>query len=301
MTKTAVSIIIPTYNRAPTILRAVASALQQCAEHDEVIVIDDGSTDDTEQVLEPFMERIRYHRVQNGGVGYARNIGLNTAKNEFIAFLDSDDEWLPGKLALQRTLLDAKPELAFCFSGLVEMHPDGKARRAIAHEGLGERLIGPGVPLSTLIDAPHEWENISVHIGDLYLTQLNTICVQVNTTLSRRTFLADDIRFAEDLSYHEDWEFFSRLARKGPVAYLDFETAIQHYHHLPQLTDATLIHVLNQRLNVLDRVWGEDGEFLKIHREAFQKRKKEVQYGLLEALASWPGNVQGDEKNNSKY
>ena len=284
MTKSSVSIIIPTYNRAPTILRAVASALQQCEDHDEVIVIDDGSTDDTEQVLKPYMEKIMYCRVQNGGVGYARNIGLNTAKNEYIAFLDSDDEWLPGKLSLQKRLLDAKPELVFCFSKLVEKHPDGKTRKVIVHEDLGERLIGPGVSLSTIANVPNKWGNVSVHIGDLYLTQMNYICVQVNTTLSRRKFLADDIRFSEDLSYHEDWEFFSRLARKGLVAYLDCETAIQHYHHLPQLTDATKIHVLNQRLIVLDRVWGEDGEFLDVHGDAFQKRKREVQLDLLEAL-----------------
>jgi glycosyltransferase involved in cell wall biosynthesis len=290
MVKSAVSVIIPTFNRAPMIARAVGSALNQCKEKDEVIVIDDGSTDDTEQALQIFMGRIKYHRVQNGGVGYARNIGLKIAKNGFVAFLDSDDEWIPGKLSLQRNLLDARPDLAFCFSDFVNIDPEGREqKRALAHfceiENLGERLIGPRVPLSTIIEIADEWKGVGLHIGDLYLVQMNIFCVQVNTVLLRREFIGDHIRFSEDLSYHEDWEFFSRLSRQRLVAYLDCETAKMHHHHLPRLTKTTMINVYNQRLKVLSRVWGEDEEFLDAHNNDFQRRKREQLLGLLEELS----------------
>ena len=115
----SVSIVIPTYNRAHLVSRAVNSALQQCAPGDEVIVVDDGSTDSTGIVLAEFGERIRYIRKENGGAGAARNRGIREARNPLVAFLDSDDEWMPGKIELQRQFMQARPDVLFCFSDFV--------------------------------------------------------------------------------------------------------------------------------------------------------------------------------------
>src|SRR5271169_6309691 len=103
-----VSVVIPTYNRAHLVCRAVDSALAQCLDGDEVIVVDDGSTDNTEAALAPYGSRIVHLRVPNGGAGKARNIGVKAASNPLIAFLDSDDEWMKGKLEIQRTLMQAR-------------------------------------------------------------------------------------------------------------------------------------------------------------------------------------------------
>jgi glycosyltransferase involved in cell wall biosynthesis len=96
-----VSVIIPTYNGAEWIAQAVESVLSQTRAASEVIVVDDGSTDDTRERLEPFMGRIRYERQENQGVAAARNRGLTLATSELIAFLDADDAWHPRKLELQ--------------------------------------------------------------------------------------------------------------------------------------------------------------------------------------------------------
>ena len=97
-----VSVIIPTYNRAHLLPRALESVLAQTFEDLEVLVVDDGSTDGTEAVVTGYDDRVRYLRQpQNAGVSAARNRGLREARGEFVAFLDSDDEWFPEKLARQ--------------------------------------------------------------------------------------------------------------------------------------------------------------------------------------------------------
>ncbi|MBM2835200.1 MAG: glycosyl transferase [Candidatus Brocadiaceae bacterium] len=95
-----VSVVIPTYNRAPYVIMAIESVLAQSYQDYEIIVVDDGSTDGTRDVLEPYRDRIRYMYQDNKGVSAARNTGIQESRGEWIAFLDSDDEWLPNKLEI---------------------------------------------------------------------------------------------------------------------------------------------------------------------------------------------------------
>ena len=97
---TTISVVIPTYNRANTILDAVTSVLGQSRAADEVIVIDDGSTDETASLLEPFGSEIRLFTQSNAGVAAARNRGIRESKGEWITFLDSDDVWFADRLEL---------------------------------------------------------------------------------------------------------------------------------------------------------------------------------------------------------
>lgn len=282
----SVSIIIPTYNRAPTILRAVTSVLEQCEADDEIIVVDDGSNDNTEEILKELANQIIYHKIPNGGAGSARNFGLDIAQNEFIAFLDSDDEWMPGKLSLQRQFLDARPEIVFCFSDMTAKYADGSAQKYLLRKlhgisNIGERIIGPGVALSRFLPTAKELENVGVHIGNYYLMQMSYICVQVNTTLIRRAVIGDQLRFPTDLTYHEDWEFFSRLSKMGPCAFFDYETAWLHFHTLPQLTKTSMLNIHVNRLKVLNRVWGADENYTANYGYDVRKRIREEQTGLL--------------------
>jgi glycosyltransferase involved in cell wall biosynthesis len=100
-----VSIIIPSYNRAHCLERAIQSALQQTYTDREVLVVDDGSTDNTAEVLAPFGDAISVIHQSNAGPSAARNTGIRAARGDFVAFLDSDDEWLPGKLEYQLPLM----------------------------------------------------------------------------------------------------------------------------------------------------------------------------------------------------
>jgi glycosyltransferase involved in cell wall biosynthesis len=112
-----VSIIIPTYNCDRYIVRAVESVLEQEDCSYEIIIIDDGSTDRTQQVLEPYVDRLRYILQNNQGVAAARNRGIDLAKGNLIAFLDADDYFLPGKLVAQATIFAQRPDLGIVHSG----------------------------------------------------------------------------------------------------------------------------------------------------------------------------------------
>jgi glycosyltransferase involved in cell wall biosynthesis len=280
----AVSVIIPTYNRAGMVKSAVDSVLSAVAPGDEVIVIDDGSTDDTEETLGRFGNRIRYVKIDNSGVGVARNLGIRLAKSPLISFLDSDDEWMPDKLSLQRGIMSARPYLVFCFSNFGAIKPDGRKVHDVlrywknapwlnsGRSPLGwDEILGHGVPFSGIFPLPPGRRNFPVHIGNLYLGLLEVQYVTAITILVRRQEAGEALRFAEDQNICEDWECFARLARKGPVAYLDCETAYQRIHNEERLTDVGDDQQASARIQMIRRVWGVDGEFLKTHGERYRE------------------------------
>lgn len=119
-----VSVIIPVYNCARFVAEAVQSALNQDYDAKEIIVVNDGSTDDTIDVLRSFGDKIRLIDQKNGGPPKARNAGLRAARGEYIAFLDADDIWSPGKLTAQSDHLDSHPEVGTVFSTWQEWRPD---------------------------------------------------------------------------------------------------------------------------------------------------------------------------------
>ncbi len=122
-----ISVVIPTYNRAAFICRAVDSALGQTYAPLEVVVVDDGSKDDTREVLRKYGDRIRYVAKENGGVSSARNVGVREATGEYIAFLDSDDTWVPEKLAVQMDIFRAHPDYGMVLSECAQVTAEGKS------------------------------------------------------------------------------------------------------------------------------------------------------------------------------
>jgi len=108
------SVIIPTYNRWPLVVEAVDSVLAQSFQDIEIIVVDDGSTDGTTNRLAKFDGRLRLFTTTRRGVAAARNFGVSQAQGCYVAFLDSDDLWLPGKLQTQIAFLDRHPEIQIC-------------------------------------------------------------------------------------------------------------------------------------------------------------------------------------------
>src|SRR3989304_595361 len=110
-----VSVIIPTYNTAHYIAPAVESVLGQTYQDTEIIVVDDGSTDNTRTVLTPYMDRIQYIVQDNKGRSEARNRGIHQSQGEFIAFLDADDLWLPDKLSQQVAALDEHEQAVLAY------------------------------------------------------------------------------------------------------------------------------------------------------------------------------------------
>lgn len=124
-----VSIIIPTYQRAYLIRETIDSVLAQTYQDFEIIVIDDGSTDGTGELVAEYQNRVRYIYQENRGPASARNIGIQAAYGEFIAFQDSDDLWLPEKLALQMPLFARDPEIGMVYCDMSYFRFDGPSAR----------------------------------------------------------------------------------------------------------------------------------------------------------------------------
>jgi len=279
-----ISVIIPTYNRAHLVARAVMSVLVTMAPVDELIVVDDGSTDGTEEVLADFRDRIRYIRQSNAGAGAARNHGIRKASRPLVALLDSDDEWFADKLRLQRAVMQAYPRVVYSFSDFAGRFLDGTEHHHIVAAWLRdprtgfldgppswEEILGPGVPFSSIAELPPGRGDFQVHVGNLYEALLETLCVWTCTFVARREAIGEGMGFAEDLPLYEDWQCFARLAAVGPVAYLDCETGWQNAHQGAQLLDLDGISCAMSRIRLLDRVWGSNPSFLAEHGRQYRR------------------------------
>lgn len=275
-----VSIIIPTYNRAHLIRRSIQSALSQRRQGDEVIVVDDASTDNTEQVVSEFSSSVQYLRVPHGGAGRARNQGAAAARNPLVAFLDSDDEWMQGKLESQRRLMQARPEVAFCFSDF-RVRVDGQDHPRYLrywHEDRRswDQILAERIRYSS-IGTPHEsLGDFWIYLGDLYPSLMHWLYVLTSSILVRKAMAGDQPWFAEDLTILEDWAFFGRLARAGAAAFFDIETTWQHGHAGPRVSACESLSRSHARLEILKRIWGADAEFQARHGATYRRLVDEI-------------------------
>jgi glycosyltransferase involved in cell wall biosynthesis len=186
-----VSVVIPTYNRARVVGDAVRSALEQTAPPAEVVVVDDGSTDDTPAVLAGFGPRVRVVRQENAGVSAARNRGIGAATARWVAFLDSDDVWRPEKLAFQSADLAAHPDAVAHVCGISFESAAGAVTTSPATGADAVRLARP---LSVVLRSK-AW---------------------IQATMIRRDVLADCGLFDVGKRIYEDFDLLSRAALKGP-------------------------------------------------------------------------------------
>lgn len=220
-------------------------------------------------------DRVRYVLAPHGGAGAARNRGLLEARNPLLAFLDSDDEWLPGRIPLQRELLRVRTDIGFCFSNFSYRSREKTVNFALqkmwSEDPRGyDVILGEPCSYSSIALLPAGMDEFKVHLGDLYAELLGSIQVNVNTLLLRRELVTDDVRFAEDTRTWEDWEFTARLARKAQCAYMDLELAVQIAHPSPRLTDSSWYQIAEARIPILERVWGADGAFRGKHDEIYR-------------------------------
>ena len=270
---------MPTYNRARWLGAAIRSVLAQMQAGDELIVIDDGSTDNTREVVASFGERVTYLHGARRGAGPARNLGLSRARGELVAFLDSDDEWLPGKLALQRSFLEARPDVLFCFSDFQVVTADS----AVQHRFI-QRWPHDPRSFREMFGTPERVAGHDVYVGDLYLWQLTGLYVLTDTLVVRRVAAGDALHFAEDLKTYEDVECFIRLSRRGRAAYFDVETAQQTDRATGRLSGLPPRVKLRCHLEIIERVYGRDAEFLERHGQHYRDTVERMRARLLRML-----------------
>jgi len=197
-----VTVIIPTYNSAALVTQAIDSALAQTTAPTEIIVIDDGSADDTKTRLAPYTNRIKYHHQSNQGVAAARNLGLREATSDFIAFLDADDLWHPQKLELQLQAIATHSEISLLAT---------------------ER----SATISTLpLQNPND-QIQKIPWKDLVVKNRFT----TSSVLLRRSILNQTGHFDTALQGPEDYDLWLRIAELAPVAKLHLP--LTHYRDLP--------------------------------------------------------------------
>jgi glycosyltransferase involved in cell wall biosynthesis len=187
----AVSVIIPTFNRAHKIARAVASVLYQTFTDYEIFVVDDGSEDTTPEVLSQFGSHIaRITHSRNLGVSAARNTGIRRSRSPLIAFLDSDDYWLPDKLAAQVSFLRANPEALACQTEELWIRRGARVNPMKKH-------FKPS--------------------GEIFEPSLKLCVVSPSTVVVKRSLLEEVGLFDEEFPVCEDYDLWLRISWKYPI------------------------------------------------------------------------------------
>jgi len=223
-----VSVVIPCYNQARFLARAIESALAQTLPGLEVIVVDDGSTDDTATVAERF-DRVRYHRQNNSGVAAARNTGLARARGDFVIFLDADDELLPNAAEIGAGALLATPAAAFTAGVAMPVDADGTElpfTRPVLHADNARRY-------DELLTTNFMW---------------TPGCV-----MFRRAIVGAAGGFDESLSGSADYALYLSLARHWPVHW--HGRAVVRYRRHADAMSANATAMLSETLTVLRREW----------------------------------------------
>jgi glycosyltransferase involved in cell wall biosynthesis len=241
-----ISVVVPTYNRAHTLGATVDSILAQNYEPLELIVVDDGSQDDTARLMQPYTDkdpRVQYVVKPNGGVASARNLGIRRAKGEFIAFCDSDDIWLPDKLNRQVPLFK-DPAVNLVYTGVLLLHASGETSPNL-RGGYCE--------------------------GQCFETLLSRNRVACSTALVRAAALDMDDLFDErrELQGVEDKHLWIRLARKGLLAAVHEALVLYRLGHESVSSDEE--RMLKAELLCLDDLKARYASLSEREEAAFQK------------------------------
>ncbi len=204
------SVIIPTYNRATLIKRAVDSVLQQVFPASEVIVVDDGSTDNTSAVLSDYGDKIRLINCPiNHGVSAARNKGIALARHDWIAFLDSDDAWHSAKLQSQVAALEKNPDYRICHTNEIWYRNGQRVNEMKKHRKQG---------------------------GNIFQACLALCLISPSSVLLHRQLLDEVEFFDTELPACEDYDLWLRITARYPVLYLPERLTLKYGGHSDQLS-----------------------------------------------------------------
>lgn len=202
-----ISVIIPTYNRKNIILEAINSVLQQEPKNYEILLIDDGSTDGTEEYIKSLNLPIRYIRKENGGVSSARNKGIEMAEGSHVAFLDSDDVWLPNILNTQFKYLESHPGIPLVYCDQY-IEADGKI---LPETRFGRAISADKNVMQKRFYLPGFVQHLPIHIS---------------STMTRKSLFEEIGCFNEDLKIHEDIELWNRISEKYDLGYIEQPLAV---------------------------------------------------------------------------
>ena len=208
-TTPSITVLIPTHNRAGLLQRALKSVLGQTLAPDEIIVIDDGSTDGTADSMVASFPAVRCIRQENRGVSAARNRGIEAASGDWIAFLDSDDEWLPRKLERQLEALGNAPEKRVCHTDEIWIRNGRRVNPMRKHAKHGGWIFEHCLPLCA---------------------------ISPSSVLLHRCVFTEVGLFDESLPACEDYDLWLRVCSRHPVVLVDEPLVVKYGGHEDQLS-----------------------------------------------------------------
>lgn len=230
-----VSVIIPTYNCGKYIEQSIESALKQTYKNVEIIVVDDGSTDDTQEKLIQFGKNVNCIRKKNEGTSKARNIGMGYSKGEYLAFLDADDLWHPRKLKLQIECFHKVKDIGLVFTDFSRIDMEGNivkdryeqdAFAVFQDYGLSIDKIFQGKRTNWIDGAGPGGSQHTLYFGDVYYHLCKGNFILPSTALFKRECIDKiGLLWNEEFRCATDQYFHLHFARHFPVAYLDAVTA----------------------------------------------------------------------------
>ncbi len=204
-----VSVIIPTLNRAWAVGKAIDSVLFQDYPNFELILVDDGSRDQTQSLLSAYQSRIIYIHQPNQGVSAARNRGIAAASGDLIAFLDSDDYWLPGKLSEQVAFFKAHPEALICQTEEIWIRNGRRVNPRRRHKKPA---------------------------GNIFIPSLELCLVSPSAVMAKKALFAEIGGFDEDLPACEDYDLWLRVSCRYPVHLIQTPLIVKKGGHADQLS-----------------------------------------------------------------
>ncbi len=240
-----VSVIIPTFNRGWVIREAIDSVLNQTFGSFELIVVDDGSTDNTLDILAEYKDRITLIKQRNRGVSAARNRGMDAASGRFIAFLDSDDLWLPQKLNCQMEFFDSNPDALIC-----------QTEETWIRDGV---RVNPG----------KRHRKVS---GMIFEPSLHLCLVSPSAVMIKRSLFEEVGLFDESLPACEDYDMWLRVGYKHPIFLIDTPLIIKRGGHADQLSKNPALD--KYRIKALKKILDQNVLSEKQHRDAVQVLKE---------------------------
>ena len=242
-----VSIIIPTYNRADFLKEAIESVLAQTFCDFELIVVDDGSTDRTRDLLDGYGARLRPIFQANRGVSSARNAGIRAAQGRYIALLDSDDLWLPKKLAAQIAAMEAQPDIPLCHTEEIWIRRGVRVNQMKKHQKHGGYIFPHCLPFCV---------------------------ISPSSALMRRTLFDEVGDFDEALPACEDYDLWLRITKTHPVHFIETPLIIKRGGHEDQLsrTHWGLDRFRIQSLDKLLQAGGLTDEQFEQARQEFERK-----------------------------
>ena len=261
-----VSVIIHTYNNEKFIAETIESVLNQTYKDYEIIVVDDGSVDGTRDALQPYMQKIRYHYKENGGIASAKNTGIRLSKTEFIAFLDHDDLWVPDKLKLQMEYFNQNPQVGLVYAKYTSFRGD-KELRTKPEKG---------------------------YSGWIFKELLSKSFMQTSTVMVKRECLNAVGPYDESFSLGDEYDMFLRISKRFQCGFIDKGLTRYRAHDTNASKDNFLFD--KENLGVYKKTYNNftdlDGEEKKILR----KRIAGYSMKVAECL-----NRQGKQEEAKEY